>query len=143
MQVNGAAGSPPSSWRCTNTTLDPSPAACQWSPFWSIPANASFAGHDSAAGTDRWVYWEGGDRCVVWRAPPPPAPTARRSFEFVATAASPPVPVRTAKLFGHEAGGKLWAIRFEGFVAGAPALQLFEPTQGVVCPPASEASAAL
>ena len=105
--------------QCTNSSINPAPADCQWTPFWGIQANASGPIDDTLDGIrcSRWEWWSGGAKYGFW-----------------GTAAAP---LRTAKLFETHPGWLLWEITFSDFRAGPPPLSAFElkwPQSH--CPPA-------
>lgn len=48
--------------QCQNTSINPAPADCQWTPFWGIQANASGPFKDTVRGVGcgRWEWWSAG-----------------------------------------------------------------------------------
>jgi hypothetical protein len=128
----------PQTWQCSNSTLDPAPDMCQWTPFWEVlPANATYAGLDVVDGRlcDRWNYWDQGEQFAMWySAATDDAKKKEQNDDGV-------VPVALAKTFSPMRGYHLWTLLWRNFTATAPSFPAdFEMTPGVVCPPASPSS---
>jgi len=126
IQINGGTGSAPSTWMCTNTTINPSPADCQWNPFWTLPDNTSYVGTATINGTDcnRWEYWMDNER-----------------YNFFGTDNSP---LRIAKVeVMPNTQHVLWHIDFIGYTpynsgsADMVPLSYFAVPKGVDCPPST------
>ena len=131
----------PQTWQCSNSTLDPAPDACQWSPFWDVlPANATYAGLDVVDGRvcDRWNYWDHGEQFAMWYSAYNEDAKEEQYDGNDTSSSSPIVPVALAKTWTSTPGYHLWTLLWRNFTAEAPSFpDDFAMTPGVVCPPAS------
>jgi hypothetical protein len=105
--------------QCKNTSINPAPTDCQWTPFWGIQKNASGPFKDTVRGMqcERWEWWEFGEQYGFW--------------------GTETVPLRTAKLFDPNPQHPPWYIDFLDYQSGAPADAEFDPVPGTNCPRAS------
>lgn len=124
-----SAGGPdvddPSTWACTNTTIDRKaelPNSCQYSSFWSFPDNMKYSGRDYINGTscDQWIYYSGGDEYALWVQ------------EGVVDGELVTIPVANGKI--KSSSGGLWTIYYHDFVPGSPNDSEYDPVDGSNCP---------
>ncbi len=122
--ASSATLSDPSSWSCTNTTVDSDPSSCQLGSFWENPAVSVFVGNETIDGVEcgKWEYRGQSSLYAFWG-------TAE-------------APCATAELDGAaNSSSYVWMLTFSDFVAGAPAFpDAFEVTDGVECPSPSTPS---
>jgi hypothetical protein len=69
--AGGADPSSPSSWSCTNTTIDRAgemPQNCQYSTFWGFPDDMRYAGAAEVNGIacDQWLYHSQGNEHTLY-----------------------------------------------------------------------------
>eukprot|EP01052_Picozoa_sp_SAG31_P034871 SAG31_NODE_4131_length_3555_cov_6.788773_1_plen_244_part_00 len=120
------AGPSDAKLQCRNATQDPSPAECEWTPFWSVAANASGPTQDVILrdGTNiscsRWEWWEQQEKHAFW--------------------GTVDVPLRLAKTFTAHPGWSLWQIDFTKFVGWFAPIAAFDPLPGNHCPSATPPS---
>ena len=125
--AGGARVSDPSSWSCTNMTINAAselPENCQYSSFWTLGGfDQAYAGVEKVNGMncDKWTYRmqdEGTgkiDDYAFW------------------CAKDHAVPVATGRV-GSPTGDGLYTIFFSNFAPGAPAESQFAPQPGSDCP---------
>ena len=116
----------PSTWTCTNTTISAQgelPMNCQYSTFWSFPADMKYEGVDEMNGTacDKWVYSSSGEEYALWSTT-----AAGEDGEMYS------VPVANGKVRSLKGG--LWTIFYSDFIPGSPAEEEYAPVEGNNCP---------
>lgn len=114
----------PSTWTCTNTTISRKgelPNNCQYSTFWSFPADMKYMGPDEVNGAacDKWEYSSGGDLYALW------ATTMTSDNGDIYDA-----PVANGKISGD---GE-WMIYYKDFVPGSPPEAEYAAVEGCDCP---------
>lgn len=118
VQASSTDPSEPSSWDCSNTTME-----IVVTGFWDVPLHSRFSGNETVNGVvcGKWVYTvlEIASEYVFWGSDDSPCATAQL------------VP-------GSDDGDYMWRIEFHDFLAGPPPLDAYEPTPGVTCPLAED-----
>ena len=129
LDIEGAANTSVSQWKCANMSI-PNPAAdCFFNDFWDVPTNATYHGVESCPARtlfssnssvgrtecDRWSYWRGKEQFMWW---------ALKNLS---------VPVQLAKVVtdpAHPTYHK-WHLEFHDFKAGEPPISAFSPPIGL------------